>query len=145
MLFQWSGYSSGMQDFADPVGYTNDYALCVFDPAGNLLLRAVAPAGGICGAEPCWEFRSGETLRYGDTEHTPDGVRKVLLRSARRRGRITVRASGDLLANRPFGVPPLPLALPVRAQVQARDSSCFDVEFTTAVANNATRFVAQTD
>jgi len=144
VVFQWSGYIFGIEDFGDPVGYTNDYALCVFDSAGDLLMRAIAPAGGICGTEACWESHS-EVLRYTDPEHTPDGIRRVVLRSARRGGRIILRASGDLLANRPFGIPSLPLALPVRAQVQARDTSCFDVEFTTAAANTSTRFTAKTD
>lgn len=142
--------------FGDPrhVGTAHDYALCVYDesaPTPSLLFRAIAPAGGTCGASPCWKalLRDGDTLwgyRYRDADRTPEGVNDAFVRVPPSGPMIVVfKAQGPNLTNRPLGLPSLPLPVPLRVQLQVREGSCWEAVYSTPTANTATRFVARSD
>src|SRR5207253_1472819 len=60
--FNWTkGAATTFAQLGNPIA-NDDYALCVFDLSGPpvLLLRAVAPLGGVCANKTCWK-RVGST------------------------------------------------------------------------------------
>src|SRR5207237_353026 len=78
---------------------------------------AHAPAGGVCADRPCWKQLPRLTgFKYIDRERTPDGLAYMRLFSGtgpERGPTITVKGGGQNLP-----LPPLPLALPARLQLQ---------------------------
>jgi hypothetical protein len=83
------------------------------------------PAGGMCGAKPCWRSAGAKGFIYRDRELTPDGVAKlVLVPDPGGSARILLKAKGGLL--------PLPglggLDLPLVAQLQA-NGRCWAATF----------------
>src|SRR5262249_9530493 len=72
--------------FGDPLTTTpGDYGICVSDHGGAggaaaVVFGAGIPAGGMCGARPCWTTH-GAGFSYRDTERTPDGADKMSLAS----------------------------------------------------------------
>jgi polyhydroxybutyrate depolymerase len=148
VVWRWvKGAATATGDFGDPVG-TDDYALCVYDESAggtDLLFRAEAPAGGTCGARPCWKTLAGGGFRYSDAETTPDGLRTVLLRpGAGGAAKAIVKGRGANLSNRPAGLPSLPLALPVRVQLHGEHGECWEAAYGPAgvQVNDAARFKA---
>jgi hypothetical protein len=56
--FKWNkGAATGVAEFGSPTS-TDDYALCVFNPSGSLLMQLDAPAGGTCNTSLCWKTLS---------------------------------------------------------------------------------------
>jgi len=128
-----------------------DYALCVFDPSSALLFRAEAPAG-TCDASPCWkrrgeDFETVGVFTYRDPDRTPDGIRgaRLFRRTDTGLTSLQMRGGGPNLSSRPFGIPTLPLTLPVRVQLQSRDGQCFETTHSTVVSNSTERFVSKSD
>jgi len=128
-----------------------DYALCVFDPSSALLFRAEAPAG-TCDASPCWkrrgeDFETVGVFTYRDPDRTPDGIRgaRLFRRTDTGLTSLQMRGGGPNLSNRPFGIPTLPLTLPLRVQLQSRDGQCFETTHSTVVFNSTERFVSKSD
>src|SRR5262249_59769390 len=81
LLWKWQrGPAITGADLGNPA-LGDDYAFCVYDAVGGLLLGASAPAGGMCGAKACWKPLGLSGWRYGDKEGTPDGIQKLLLRA----------------------------------------------------------------
>jgi hypothetical protein len=141
---------TGQEIFAVPHDDT-DYALCVFDQSSALLFRAEAPAEA-CGASTCWKQRSDLfapriTFAYRDPDRTPDGIRGGRLSRRADNGLTTlqIRGNGPNLSSRPFGMPTLPLTLPLRVQLQSRDGQCFETNHSTAVSNSLQRFISKSD
>jgi len=139
------------QIFGNPADATtgHDYELCLYDSTDSLQFRASVPAAGLCGVRPCWMplVRDGlflEGYDYRDRERTPEGVKRVRLRS-RSRTTMVLRGSGDLLVGRQFGLPVGPLATPIRAQLQVRDGECWEATFSAPTINDAERFRARSD
>lgn len=136
------GESTLLTDFGDPTS-TTDYSVCIYDEAGgssHLVLRADAPAGGICDTRDCWEPTS-LGYRYRDTEGTPDGLSSVQLRSGSDgRSRTRARGKGDRL-----DAPTLPLVGKVTAQLQAENGMCWDAEFSSPIRNQPQLFRARSD
>jgi hypothetical protein len=163
----WIGVSSIPAGTASVLGDFNssDYTLCAYDesaPTPTLLFRAAAPAGGECSGRPCWSpvhaFQSVPGARYRDRDRTPDGIRSLLLRTLFERlpnytrgvlrgSRIVLKAAGPTLSNRPLGLPALPLPLPLRVQLQAREGMCWEARYSAAgvVENTVTEFQARPD
>ncbi len=87
ITWRWREGTATVGDFGDPAA-TSGYALCVYDEAGgvpSLAVRAIAPAGGLCaGGSNCWKSIGGAThpsgYRYRNTDLTPEGVFKLLLK-----------------------------------------------------------------
>jgi hypothetical protein len=57
----------------------------VYDTTGgvpSLVVTARLPAGGVCAnGRPCWKALNGKGFKYTDTQLTPDGVQKALLKA----------------------------------------------------------------
>ena len=144
LSWKWIGQAGG-NEFGEPSTYPNDYTLCMFDGAGSLLFRATAPAESTCGTGACWTERpQSQLVKYATNDYTPDGIARITLRGGRK-GRLRLSGKGELLSNRPFGLPALPLSLPVRVQLQARDGLCWEAQFTEARPNTTSRFIARVD
>ena len=83
VVWKWKGLAGTIAQFGDPTT-TTDYTLCVYENAPNqppvVILRAVAPAGGMCGTRPCWTAKT-TGFTYKDSELTPDGVASVKLKA----------------------------------------------------------------
>ena len=146
VLWRFRGESTmPLTDFGYPQT-TMDYALCVFSESGppSLVFRAVAPAGGLCRGQPCWRAPS-VSYRYVNRDRTPDGLGAVALIAPGRQVRMKVRGDDANLSGRPFGLPSLPLALPLRVQLQGQDGACWEATYSTADTNDPTFFKATSD
>jgi len=143
LVWKWSkGGVTSKADFGTPLS-TTSYHLCVYDGTG-LVLSALAPAGGTCGARPCWK-EGAHTFKYLDREQTPDGLRTILLRegSVPGRAKITVTAKGPLL-----GIAALDgLASPLRVQLGNSAGACWDAaySFPPALRHTASQFRDRAD
>jgi hypothetical protein len=140
LRWTWRGGSGARdEDFGTPTVGTA-YGVCVYD-AGGLKLAASAPAGGVCHGRPCWE-QSSRGFRYSDHELTPDGLERVVLAaSGAGEVRITVRGRGELL-----DLPELPLAPPLRVQLQQTDGdACWEAGYAALDQNDATRVRGRSD
>ncbi len=140
---RWKGVddsgTTAAADLGDPA-VSADYRMCVFAGA-NLLLSAGAPAGGQCGARPCWRSSRGG-FAYGDRDAASDGLRVVRVRAAAgKSAKMRVRGKG----------PGLPLtgslAVPsVRAQLLVSDGDgtrCWESDFDNPSISTPTRFKAR--
>jgi len=149
VTWTWRGRAKTSQDFDHPL--IHDYALCVYDesaPTPALLFRALAPAGGTCGGNPCWRISTNTSrVRYRDGDLTPEGTNTITMIGSGPypTGRIKLRAKGTNLSNHPLGLPGLPPPLPLRVQLQARDGLCWESSHTAADASTSTRFSSRSD
>ena len=133
-------------ELGDPLT-TDDYALCVYDESGakpTLLLRSDAPLGGTCGRRACWKKvgnpPGSRGLSYADTERTPNGIAKIVLRlGPGGEAKITLQGRGDSL---PLPAP-APLPVPLRVQLQAGHAGCWEARFNTARVNDGETFRAE--
>src|SRR5262249_50665730 len=105
----------------------DDYALCVFNPSDALVMQLDAPAGGVCGTSQCWKTLNIKGFAYKDSQRSPNGVDKVVLKAG-----LSAEAEGPL-KSKGDNLPalPLPLALPARVQLQSKNGTCFEGVFTT--------------
>ncbi len=93
----------------------------------TLVTEASAPAGGVCGAKPCWK-PTGTGVKYADRDRTPEGVASLSLGvTPSGAGRIVLQARGANLQSAT-----VPLALPVRAQLQGEQGACWETRLTAA-------------
>ena len=142
ITFKWAkGQDTQFVDFGNPVT-TDDYALCVFDP--SLAYKIIAPAGGTCGAKPCWKQQTIKGFSYKDAFFTPDGIDKIKLKAGiAGKSKVQLRGRGGNLHAEP-GFPnlPLPLGLPARVQLQSGNGQCWEATFDTAGtrANDGTQY-----
>jgi hypothetical protein len=142
LTWKWSkGTTTSFAELGDP--RTDDaYAFCLYDGSGALVLDAVAPAAGTCGTKPCWK-QLGATanpkgFQYADKDLTPDGLSKVQVQAGvTPKAKAIVSGKGTAL-----GVPSLPLALPVAAQLQTTNL-CWAVTYGTAQLNGPSVFKAK--
>jgi 6-phosphogluconolactonase (cycloisomerase 2 family) len=134
----WKWQSTVVPAVGDPLA-TSDVALCLYDasPASQPRLDAVAPAGGTCGARPCWQ-PIGAVLKYADKERTPDGLQKIkIVPKPGATSTIVTKARG---ANVPTFS--LPLTGAVTVQLQSSTGECLEATFSSATLNDATQFLA---
>lgn len=137
--FSWTfahGADTTKADFGDPTA-TDGYALCLYDGASALVMRATAPAGGTCtnasggAAKPCW---SGTTsgFRYLD-KNRPAGIQQIVLKSGASAGatRITVRGRGANL-----DTPSLPLLQPLIVQLRSTQGTCWQSRYDAPALKN---------
>jgi len=126
--FKWNkGEATGVADFGAPTT-TDDYALCIFAP--GLVMKLDAPAGGNCpvsGTKACWKTLSIKGFAYKDSERTPNGADKVVLKAGLE-GKAKTQFKGKG-ANLP--ALPLPLSLPATVQLQGENGACFEGVFST--------------
>jgi cysteine-rich repeat protein len=126
IVWKWiRGQATSVGDFGDPMN-SDDYQLCLYDESGVTpvrVARADAPAGGQCGGKPCWRpTKAG--YKYVDDELSPNGVKKVVMKSGGEgKAKIVLKAKGQSL-----DVPVLPVGLPMRAQLQGA-GRCWEMTF----------------
>jgi hypothetical protein len=144
VAFKWiTGSATTLFELGAPQS-TDDYALCVWDESGppNLLFSMHAPAGGTCGAAPCWKATGTSGFKYKNKLHTPDGTDTLALKAgANKKAKVTIKGKGLNL----FNVPATPLPLPLRAQVQGENGTCFEATFSTPLKNTDGQFKAKAD
>jgi hypothetical protein len=125
LVWKWRRTALPPATFGDPLG-TDDYALCVYDGADDLLVRADAPAASGCGAGSCWTAKAGGSFVYRDPTGAPTGLARLLLKTKPTgASKLAAKAKGANL-----GMPSLaPLALPVRTQLHAETGACWEAAF----------------
>jgi 6-phosphogluconolactonase (cycloisomerase 2 family) len=128
LTWRWSG-DSPLATFGSPQSSTH-YAFCLYDESGgppNVVMRALVPAGDH------WTLPPGR-LFYIDPYGTPEGLTRVLLTPLPSgRARINLKTKGASVAQ-PV-LPPLPLATPFRAQLQASTGECWEATYSSALFN----------
>lgn len=140
---RWTWRSSGMvsvRNFGDPMTDTS-FLACVYDGVGTQV-ATVAPGGAMCGPKPCWRAYGSTGFRYLDRLSLSGGLNRLTLKAGfPGRAKIEVRAGGPN-----FDMPRLPLAMPVRVQIQQTDSSlCWEAYYRSANTNTDAEFKAKTD
>ncbi|HWP67056.1 MAG TPA: hypothetical protein VNO26_14250 [Candidatus Limnocylindria bacterium] len=135
LTWKWLKGTAAANDFGAP-DVTDAYALCVYAD-GALLASADAPASGTCGTNPCWRNRAANGFKYSDSEATPSGLLKLMLKPGTGTAKIVAKGRGTNLA-----LPALPLVLPVTVQVQGSHGACWEHAYDAAgvVRNDATQF-----
>jgi hypothetical protein len=127
--------------FGDPVRAATGFALCAYDADGLVLSESVL-AGGSCGGRPCWTALAAGGYRYRGAATSSGLTRLVLKPASAGKARIRVEGRGAAL-----DLPVLPIGtMPVTVQLVRRDdpARCWQAEYTTARANDATVYRAMT-
>jgi cysteine-rich repeat protein len=149
LKWKWKkGAATAAAEFGDPRA-TTSYLLCVYDASASAqpLVAVAAPAGQDCAGKPCWKALGDEAApkgyKYTDKLLTPDGVKKVKVKE----GLVDGKAQAQVLGKgAKLHLPPLPLALPARAQlVNDETGVCWEATFNTVVRNDAEQFKAKSD
>jgi hypothetical protein len=151
--WKWKKGAAEVADFGSPTGSSaprTHYALCVYDESGppELIFRALAPDGGNCRIPSngtCWKrlgtSSSPKGFKYKDGFRTPEGLLGITLKAG-----LPGKASIAVKASRKnVRLPTLPLALPLRVQLQASNGECWEATYTEAGFNNELGFGAATD
>jgi uncharacterized delta-60 repeat protein len=96
LLFKWLKGTAENTDLDDPTA-SSDYSLCVYDDDGQALQMTV-PAGGTCGADPCWTSNSSG-YQYKDKSVPPTnaGIALIKLKSGTGKAKAIIKARGDSL------------------------------------------------
>jgi hypothetical protein len=134
LLWKWlRGATTSKADFGAPLT-TTDYELCVYDASAALIVRACAPAGGLCASKPCWrESRRGYKYRTRDV--APSGAKRTLQLDLKEgpdgKARIIVKGHGGNPA-----IPSLPVAQPVTVQLVNGGAACWQTTFSAPARQN---------
>lgn len=141
--WSWAkGEATTVADFGDPTA-DDTYVLCVYGESGvtsTPIMQAVALADTRCGSGPCWR-RAHSGYSYRNVRREPDGIGAIyLLAGGDEDAYAAVVGKGAHLE-----LPPLPLALPLRVQLQQLDGECWESTFSTATKNDERRFEAASD
>jgi hypothetical protein len=146
LVWKWvQGGATQLGDLGDPLT-ADDYALCAYDESGLVPVitsQATVPAGGTCAGKPCWKPTGATGFAYRDKEATPQGVLTMKLKAGvAGKAKVLVKGKGESLA-----LPGMPLALPLRVQVQRAGGQCWEAVYsgTGVVKSDATRFVGKAD
>jgi len=127
--WKWKGGTIDPADAGDPTGET-DLAVCVYDPSGALL------GGEVLHGDARWKtVKRG--FQYRDRTFANHGFEKIRVKTGTPSLNAYVQVKGRAT------LPPLPVALPVTAQLVNLDSGkCWSSEFSAPKANQADRFLA---
>jgi len=85
-----------LSQFGNPVSGSASYDLCVYDTNAGppfLVFGASVPAGGTCGARPCWK-QTRNRFSYTNAAATPDGVKQMTLQATAGRTGASIHVSG---------------------------------------------------
>lgn len=123
-----TGQATTLADFGDPRAL-DDYALCVFggEARSTVLVRATAPAGGVCSGRPCWMPIGDKRFRYRDS-FARGGLRSIGL-TAGSDGRARIKLAGDGVN---LDASPLPFTLPLTVQLRAGNGTCWETYYPAA-------------
>lgn len=144
LTWKWTkGEATPLQAFGDPVNQ-DGYAVCLYEEGGlspHLVFEAAAAAGGQCGLKPCWKPTGTTGFQYKDSQRLAGGLDQITLKAgADAKAQIAIAAKGISLQ-----LPLLPLALPLRIQLQAANGQCWEAAYSTATKNTAKAFQAKSD
>jgi hypothetical protein len=138
-LTTWRWRTQGsilISDLGDPVN-TTTYSLCIYAGAvPTRIMELRAPVDGICPVnKPCWKSKGPKGFRYSDRDATPNGIKRLRLRTTPPAlADIVVRARGP---NVP--IPSLPLTGPVVAQLIKSDGpECWQSNYSNPPKKNTT-------
>jgi autotransporter-associated beta strand protein len=136
LSWRWTkGAAVAPTDFGDPTA-TADQVVCVYDATDTVVGSTVAPAGGTCGAKPCWKSLGGKGFLYKNARKTPAGIAQLTLKAGGQgKSRVTLLGAG---ANLP--APALPLASPVTVQLQSAGAGCVTSRISSAKKNSSKVF-----
>jgi hypothetical protein len=147
VTWRWTrGDATALGEFGDPTA-SDDYQLCLYDESGpepELVMEAVALAGGTCGNKPCWKPRQDKGYRYSNMQAKPNGLRTITLSAGEEdKAKVVVVGKGESLV-----MPALDeLAAPLRAQLvagmgggQEEPLGCFESHLTELVRGDAMIF-----
>lgn len=127
LVWKWSkGDATTIADFGDPAG-SSGYTLCLYDATGggpHVVLRATAPAGGVCAGKPCWKPRGLTGFQYADRELTPDGLASLKLKAGTA-GKASIAVKGKA-AQLPALDLPLAQAPAVTVQLRGAGGACWE-------------------
>ena len=125
LVWKWmKGAATAKGEFGNPVA-TTDYELCVYDGNGHLVARGCAPASGDCDGRPCWkETSNGFAYRKRDLSPLRSSLGLKLNAGADGKGKIISKGKGPV-----FSMPPMPIDLPVTAQLVNSEGVCWETEF----------------
>ncbi len=119
-------------EFGSPTS-GGSYALCLYDESGevpHLTSELLVPGGGTCkNSEPCWRaFKQGKTgagFKFADPRALHDGITDIVFKSGvGGTSSLLLKASGPNLR-----LPTLPVAVPLRMQLQASDGACWQTSY----------------
>ena len=140
------GAATTLAELGDPVA-GDGYTLCVFDESSitpGLLFRARVPGGGTCDGRPCWKPNDATGFGYKSKAATPEGIVVAKLTSGSDgKAKAVLKGKGVHLSDRPNGLPALPLATPLRAQLLGGGGLCLETTFdaSSVVKNDGVRGV----
>ena len=144
LVWKWiKGASTPKSAFGQPASATTAYALCLYD-AGGIVARADVPAGGTCGAKPCWSEKA-TGFKYKDGAGANGGIRTMLLKQGLTDGAAKIIVKGKGAA---VDMPALSaLASPLTVQLANSDGECWTSTFSVppATAHDAARFKDRAD
>jgi YVTN family beta-propeller protein len=144
--WKWSsGQATTFAELGNPLA-TDDYALCVYDATSSLLFRMLAPAGGTCGTKPCWKQVGPPTLgqgyKYKDVDGLPNDLDSMTLKSGLDgKAKVSLKGKGGNIPMPALGS----LALPLTAQLQSENGTCWEMTTTTPSSNTTALFKAKGD
>jgi hypothetical protein len=146
LVWKWSGAQmGGLAAFGSPssgdVLTGTNYRFCLYDGGSDLLLTAVAAAGGVCRTKPCWKAIAGKGFGYRNPDWTPGGLAKIRLRATPDRVKILVKGKGQYLHMPALGS----IILPLRAQLQAGSGACWEAAFSVPTVNDGQEFRSHAD
>jgi cysteine-rich repeat protein len=144
--WSWSkGDATAVDALGDPLG-SDSYDLCLYRDSGSrpLLIGLRAPAGGTCDGAPCWSTRKDGGFKFANKSGLPGGLTAVVLKPGDLgKSKASALGKGDQLA-----LPPLPLALPVLAQLQREGTTeCWEARYadTGVVKSDQKQFKGKAD
>ncbi len=128
LAWRWlGGEATATSDFGRP-DLDTDVGVCVYTPAASgaaLAFAACAPAGSLCGVEPCWQPTAKGGFVYRDPTATNAGLTRIeLTPGPEGKSRIIVKGRGPNLP-----LPALPLGGTPLVQVQASNGNCWEATF----------------
>lgn len=138
------GTATTPSELGDPTT-TDDYTLCVYDesvPFAGLVYAARVTAGGMCDGKPCWTS-AASGFAYKAKDASPCGVQQMtLVAGPEGKGRVALKGKSTMV-----GAPELPLPLPLRAQLQSANGTCWEATYATTDVqqNGPTSFKASSD
>src|SRR5262249_34583559 len=129
LKWKWAaGADTPRTALGDPTT-TTDYAICVYDTPGGstaLRLRAVAPAGGMCGSRACWKSTSAG-FTYANSDATPEGLTKLTLKSGTA-GKASISLAGKG-TNLPAGALPIQATPSATVEIHNSAGECWGATF----------------
>ncbi len=137
LQWSWKKGTTMPGDLGNPLN-DGSYALCLYDGTNALVATAQVEGEGACGAKPCWRTSGSSGWQYQDKAAKAFGIAKVKLKSG-----VGSAAFGYQAKHANAPVVSLPLALPLRAQLQIATGACFDATYPTATRNDTSDFSAK--